>query len=97
MRTPEHLRPETAAWWAEVAGEYELGPHARLLTAAAESWDRLQEAREALDQHGTTFEDRFGSPRARPEVAIERDSRIAFIRALAALDLRDEQPGEGRR
>jgi phage terminase small subunit len=64
--------------------------HVKLLTVAAECWDRLLGAREAIDQHGTTYTDRFGSPRARPEVAIERDSRVAFARLLRELDLETE-------
>ena len=36
---------------------------------------------------GTTFIDRFGQPRARPEIAIERDSTIAFARLTRELDL----------
>jgi len=66
--------------------------HVRLLTLAAEAWDRAQEARVALAQHGTTYTDRFGQPRARPEVNIERDARIAFARLLRELDL-DGEPG----
>lgn len=90
---PRHLKPETAKWWREVAKEYDLqGHHERLLTAAGEAWDRQQQAREALAKHGTTYMDRFGQPRARPEVAIERDSRIAFARLVRELDL-DSEPG----
>jgi hypothetical protein len=58
-----------------------------LLTAAAEAWDRCQEARVALAGVGTTYQDRFGQPKSRPEVAIERDSRIAFARLLRELAL----------
>ena len=65
----------------------------RLLTACAESWDRLQQAREALAANGLTYLDRYGAPRSRPEVAIERDSRIAFARLLRQLDL-DAGPPE---
>jgi hypothetical protein len=64
----------------------------KLLTAASEAWDRLQEAREALQRHGLTFNDRHGMPRTRPEVAIERDSRIAFARILRELRLDVGQP-----
>jgi phage terminase small subunit len=85
---PSHLRQPTREWWSSVVGDFDLDPHhVRLLTLAAEAWDRGQEAREALDSHGTTYTDRFGQPRARPEVAIERDSRLAFPRVLRELDL----------
>jgi hypothetical protein len=42
------LRPATRAWFSSVLAEYQLEPHhIRLLTLAAESWDRCCEAREA--------------------------------------------------
>ena len=41
ISAPSHLRPDTAAWWASVAGDYALEPHhLRILTLAAEAWDR---------------------------------------------------------
>jgi hypothetical protein len=71
--------------------------HVRLLQLAGEAWDRAEQAREALAEHGVTFLDRFGSPRARPEVAIERDARIAFARLLRELALDVESsPGDSR-
>ena len=85
---PSHLRPETAAWWRSVQQDFDLEPHhLRLLRLACEAWDAGQQAREALSHHGTTYVDRFGQPRARPEVAIERDSRIAVARLLRELAL----------
>jgi len=75
-KSPKHLTAATAAWWIGVVDGYELEPHhVRLLTLAGEAWDRGQQAREALAEHGLTFLDRFETPKARPEVAIERDSR----------------------
>jgi phage terminase small subunit len=61
--------------------------HERLLTLAGEAYDRSEQARKALDEHGLTFTDKTGRPHARPEVAIERDSRIAFARLTRELDL----------
>lgn len=90
---PEHLKPATRAWWLCVCGEFELEPHhVRLLTLASEAWDRATDARLAIEQHGMTFEDRFGAPHARPEVAIERDSRLAFARLLRELALDVDAP-----
>ena len=62
----------------------------------SEAWDRCVEAREALAAHGLTFEDRFGQPRARPEVAIERDNRIALARLVRELGLDVHEPEESR-
>lgn len=78
--------------------DYQLEPHhVRLLTLAAEAWDRTQEARQALDDNGLIFMDRHGSVKPRPEVAIERDSRIAFARLLRELDLDGEPAPAPRR
>ena len=90
---PEHLEPATAAWWLDVVDEYGLEPHhVRLLTLAAEAWDRGQAARAVIDEEGLTFDDRFDQPKVRPEVAIERDSRTAFARLLRELALDYEEP-----
>jgi len=92
------LRPDTAGWWRTVAADYALeAHHLRILTLAAESWDRGVEAREAIARHGTVYVDRFDQPRARPEVAIERDSRIAFARLVRELALDLDQPDETSR
>jgi hypothetical protein len=54
---PKHLRPATKAWFSRVLDEYSLEPHhVRLLTLAAESWDRCCEAREALVARFNQFE-----------------------------------------
>ena len=99
-RVPAHLKRATAAWFRGVLEEYELQPHhVRLLELAGEAWDRCQQAREALAEHGLVFTDRFGAPHSRPEVAVERDARIAFARLLRELDLDLEPPAppSGRR
>lgn len=87
-RPPRHLEPATRRWFAAVCTEYELEEHhLRLLTLAGEAWDRCEAARKAIAELGLTYLDRFGAPRARPEVAIERDSRVAFARLIRELDL----------
>jgi phage terminase small subunit len=94
---PSHLQPETQEWWLRVVTDYALEPHhLRLLQAAGEAWDRSQQAREAIAGHGLTFIDAQGSPRSRPEIAIERDSRIAFARLIRELDLDAEPPAAER-
>lgn len=94
---PEHLQPETAAWWREVAESFELEPHhLRLLTLAAETWDQCQQAREAIAEHGLTMPGRYGQPISRPEVAILRDARIAYARLMRELCLDIEPPAEAR-
>ncbi len=94
-RPPRHLRPATKKWWTAVVTNYVLEDHhLRLLTLAAEAWDRCQEAREVLEKEGLTFTDKAGQPKARPEVAIERDSRTSFARMLRELCLDVAPPEE---
>jgi hypothetical protein len=57
------------------------------LTLAGEAWDRGQQARQEIDRHRFSFLDGNGLPRTRPEIAIERDCRLAFARLLRELDL----------
>jgi phage terminase small subunit len=72
---------------------YELEQHhERLLAAAAETWDRAQEAREAIAKHGAFYNDRFGAPRAHPAITAERDAKILFARLLRELRLDLDAP-----
>jgi P27 family predicted phage terminase small subunit len=92
-KPPKHLRAATRRWFAAVVADYDLqAHHVRLLTLACQAWDRAEQAREILDRDGLTFADKAGNPRARPEVAIERDSRLAFARLLRELALDVEAP-----
>src|SRR4051794_2508974 len=94
---PKHLSEHTRRWWQSVVSDYQLEPHhLRLLQLAGESWDRCCGAREAIQEHGTTYTDRFGAPRLRPEVGIERDCRLAFARLIRELDLDVEPPISSR-
>ena len=97
QKAPAHLSDSTRDWWRSVVREYQLEPHhMRLLQAAAECWDRLQQARELLQRDGLVIEGREGGMRPHPAAAIERDSRIAFARLIRELDL-DVEPPTGNR
>ena len=97
IKVPSHLQPATKKWWLSVCEEWDLEDHhRRLLTLAGEAWDRCCQAREAIDENGPVYTDRFGTPRARPEIAIERDSRLAFARLIRELSLDQVQPPESR-
>ncbi|MEQ1955969.1 P27 family phage terminase small subunit [Mesorhizobium yinganensis] len=95
---PSHLAPATRKWFDSIVSDFDLESwHLRVLIAAAEAWDRKEEARKAIAEFGLTFKDDKGGVKARPEVSIERDARIAFMRAVRELDLDTEPPAEGRR
>ena len=94
MKAPAHLLPDTRQWFTSVATTYHLEPHhLRLLQLAAESWDRCQQAREAIARDGLIM---LTSGRPHPAVAIERDSRLAFARLIRELDLDTEPPASWR-
>lgn len=92
-RPPKHLRAPTKRWWTWVCQNFTMEEHhLKLLTAACESLDRMEQAREALVKHGITYVDRFNAPHPRPEVGIERDAKIGFARLLRELRLDLDAP-----
>jgi phage terminase small subunit len=98
VKPPAHLQPATRKWFTSVLEDYDLDPHhIRLLTLAGEAWDRGQQAREVVARDGMTFDDRFGQPKARPEIGIERDSRTSFARLLRELALDIDAPADAPR
>ncbi len=94
---PEHLQEDTARWYAWIVREFELGDtELPTLAAAAELWDRSCKAREEIDREGMTYRDRFGQPKIRPEVGIERHSKLAFARLMRELGLDPAAPAGPR-
>ena len=88
IKAPKHLSEASRTWWAVIMAEYELEVHhARLLTLAAEAWDRGVEARETVAKDGAYYLNKSEEPRSHPAVAVERDSRIAYARLVRELDL----------
>lgn len=88
FRVPKHLRKPTQTWVKSVLSDFDLEEHHfKLLISAAESWDRITAAREIIDVQGMTYLDRFKQPKARPEIAIERDNKVIFARLLRELAL----------
>jgi len=97
LSPPSHLAKATQRWWLEVTKTYDLGSHhVKLLTLAAEAWDRAQQARKAIAADGAYSPDRFGQPRAHPALAVERDSRLAFARLIRELNLDDDHAPDSR-
>jgi P27 family predicted phage terminase small subunit len=95
---PKHLSKDAAKWWKTVLADYDLEPHhLRLLQSAAEAWDRMQQARQALADHGSlTFMGSTGDIKPHPAVAMERDARIGFARLVRELDLDTGAPSGSR-
>jgi P27 family predicted phage terminase small subunit len=99
IKPPAHLRKSTQEWWTGINAEYELeSHHLKLLSLAAEAWDRATTARETLAEHGIFYTDRWGAPRKHPAVSVAEAATIAFARLCRELDLNEEDssPGESR-
>jgi hypothetical protein len=79
-----------AAWWLSIPPDLELHQLC-VLTCTAEAFDRKDSAREALIKHSLSYVDGKQMVRARPEVAIERAARAAFLRGVQQLKL-DSEP-----
>lgn len=93
---PSHLTDKARAFWRSVLADYELEVHhLRILQAACEAMDRMDEARDAIAKDGAYVEGRFG-PKAHPAIAVERDSRISMVRCLRELGLDLEVPATSR-
>jgi hypothetical protein len=75
-------------FWRGVFELRNLQPYQILiLVKACECHDRAEQARRILKKQGLIYLDRFKQPRARPEVAIERDSRAQFAKLLGEIHL----------
>jgi P27 family predicted phage terminase small subunit len=92
---PEHLSDQSKDWWEGVLREFHLAPHQiKLLQAACESWDRAQEARRAIEEHGVVTKGRYGQVVANPAAVIEKESRALFARLIAQLEFPVSKPEE---
>ena len=95
---PGHLEAATRVWWLSVVTRWDLEPHhVRLLTLAAEAWDRGVQARELLKRDGLTVDTKAGGVRAHPCVRIEADCRLSFARLIRELDLDIDAPAAASR
>jgi hypothetical protein len=94
---PRHLSAESRDLWASLHERYVFDDHEeKTLRLALEALDRANQARRAIRRLGLTYEDRFGAPHARPEVAIERDARASWLRLMSALELPTEEEPTGQ-
>lgn len=100
VTVPKHLSKEAGTIFKNLCEEYGIDDEAglRILKTALESYDRAAACRETIDRDGLTVVDKAGQTKAHPLLAIERDSRAAFLSGLKHLNL-DLEPlknGPGR-
>jgi P27 family predicted phage terminase small subunit len=89
---PSHLSKKAKRFWTRALENEnnKLQPYQiEILLKALEAFDRSEQARRILKREGLTYEDRFGQPRSRPEVAIERDARAQFAKLIEQAGLFD--------
>ena len=95
-KPPAHLSKAARKWWSGVMATYEIEDHAvATVTCAAQAFDRMEQARLILAKDGLTVDCRDGV-KTHPAVGIERDSRLAFLRAVRELCLSTENPDDAR-
>ena len=81
-RAPTHLSRGARRWWRAVIEGYELEPHHLvILTAAAEAWDRKEQARLLIAEEGIVIKDVSGESVANPAVQVEDTA----VRRMASL------------
>jgi hypothetical protein len=95
IEPPAGLSDEAAALFKQYCEGFAFDAHAlTILARAMESFDRMREAQRVIAKEGICIRDRWGQPKQHPATLVERDSRAAFLRALAALHLDVEPIGE---
>jgi len=94
-KAPAHLSAAAKKWWSKLISEYEFETPDSVMTleCVMECFDRATAAREMVEKDGAVLNDRFGQLKAHPATVIERDARMAMLRALKALGLDVVQPG----
>ena len=73
--------------------EFESPDSVMTLECVMECFDRATAARQMVEKDGLALADRFGQLKAHPATVIERDAKMAMLRALRALGLDIIQPG----
>ena len=93
---PKYLRIATKKWIRQILADYDLeSQHIKILIQAGETWDRILQATETIEEEGAYYIDRFSSPKAHPALAEERNSRVLFARLIRELNL-SEEPSDSR-
>jgi phage terminase small subunit len=78
----------TAEWCRHVRDNFVLeSHHMKILRIAGEAWSRSKQARLLLETDGIVTTDKYGSVKVHPAIAIEKDSKILFLRSVRELNL----------
>jgi hypothetical protein len=101
VHAPKHLSARSKRLYRQLVADYRLDREAAALETlrlALEALDRTEQARAELARNGGPFYvDRFGQPKTHPAAALERDSRLAALRAFRELGLAPEESDDSQR
>ena len=88
-QSPPFLEAVEQGMWRDVVRLYDFSdaPSQALLRTALEAHQRGRRCRERIDKDGEAVLDRFGTIKAHPLLAAERDARAGFLAAMKALAL----------
>jgi phage terminase small subunit len=91
------LSPDAVVLWHQIHKKWALDEaRCAVLVQALYSFDRAEQARKALNEHGLVSVDRYGRVHPRPEVRTEETSRGAFLQAMRHLGLDVVPPARGK-
>ena len=89
---PDQLETTTKKWFRQICEDYCMeSHHVRLLTLAAEAWDRSVMAQREIKKWGILYVD-DGKPRVNPAIKVKEQAEIIFARLIRELCLDVEPP-----
>lgn len=92
-KAPSNLTRETARLWNKLCKEYSFDDAGfLLLKVALEAYDRLQSARQQIDEEGAVIETPTHYFKEHPALKVEKQARDGFLSAMRMLNL-DVEPG----
>ena len=90
---PRHLSKKSKKLWREIFEGWIIdSSHEPLLEICCQSYDRIQEARREIEEHGVVLLSPTGNQKANPALRIEHDATNRFLQAWRQLGLDAEPP-----
>jgi P27 family predicted phage terminase small subunit len=86
---PDHLEVPERQIWKHILADYQLSTETafHVLVTCLENHMRARQAREVIDKEGMVTIGRDGQQKAHPLLAVERDSRAAWLSGIKLLGL----------
>lgn len=91
FRIPTYLTRRGQRWIKNVMEEFDFTKSEfELVISAASAMDRAEWARRRIKRLGGIYTNRYCHPTPRPELAVEKDSRLVFLQICKALKISQE-------